>query len=176
MILRSSRAQAESPAEEPPQGDPFLSRKLPRRGRWRWALHGLRRWPWTLPRTLRQARDFLLRLAEEPLIPGRDKALLLLLIALLASPVDLIPDFIPLVGALDDVLVLLLALDYVFQVLPEEVVAAHFPFGRVRLRRWRKAFKRWGRWFPDFLRRAIWKAARGGISISFDAGARDKRG
>lgn len=143
---------------EPPPGDPFLSRGLPRRARrrWRWAVHGLRRWP----RTFRQARDFLLHLVEDPLIPARDKALLLLLIGLLASPLDLIPDFIPVLGALDDVLVVLLALDYVFQVLPESVVAAHFPFGRVRLRRWRKAFARWGRWIPDFLRRWIWKAAR----------------
>ncbi len=44
----------------------------------------------------------------------------------LASPVDLIPDFIPILGQADDVLVVAAALWVVLRYAPREVVAAHF--------------------------------------------------
>jgi uncharacterized membrane protein YkvA (DUF1232 family) len=119
-------------------------------------LRKLRQARWVIQKT----KQFVINIAEDEKIPARDKALLLLLIALLASPIDIIPDFIPILGALDDILVIYLALDYVFLVLPEDLIAPHFPFGRIRLRRWRNAFARWGRWIPGFLRRWVWKAAK----------------
>jgi uncharacterized membrane protein YkvA (DUF1232 family) len=50
------------------------------------------------------------RLLADPRVPRRRKALLLGVVGYLAMPLDLIPDFIPVLGQLDDALVVVLAL------------------------------------------------------------------
>jgi uncharacterized membrane protein YkvA (DUF1232 family) len=50
------------------------------------------------------------RLAREQRVPRRRKLLLLALVGYLALPFDLIPDFIPIAGQLDDALVVALLL------------------------------------------------------------------
>jgi uncharacterized membrane protein YkvA (DUF1232 family) len=52
------------------------------------------------------------RLTREPRVPRRRKALLLALVAYLALPFDLVPDFIPVAGQLDDVVIVALVLRY----------------------------------------------------------------
>ena len=48
------------------------------------------------------------RPAREPRVPRRRKLLLLVLVGYLALPFDLVPDFIPIAGQLDDALVVAL--------------------------------------------------------------------
>ncbi len=50
------------------------------------------------------------RLAREPRVPRRRKLLLLGLVAYLSLPFDLVPDFIPVAGQLDDVIIVALVL------------------------------------------------------------------
>jgi uncharacterized membrane protein YkvA (DUF1232 family) len=50
------------------------------------------------------------RLARDPRVPRRRKLLLLALAGYLASPLDLVPDFIPVAGQLDDAIVVGLVL------------------------------------------------------------------
>jgi uncharacterized membrane protein YkvA (DUF1232 family) len=50
------------------------------------------------------------RLARDPRVPRRRKLLLLGLAGYLASPVDLVPDAVPVVGQLDDAVVVALVL------------------------------------------------------------------
>lgn len=50
------------------------------------------------------------RLARDPRVPRARKLLLLALIGYLAFPFDLVPDFIPVAGQLDDVLIVALVL------------------------------------------------------------------
>jgi uncharacterized membrane protein YkvA (DUF1232 family) len=50
------------------------------------------------------------RLARDPEVSRTDKLLLGAAIAYVASPIDLIPDFIPVVGELDDIYLLALVL------------------------------------------------------------------
>jgi uncharacterized membrane protein YkvA (DUF1232 family) len=50
------------------------------------------------------------RLLRDPRVPRRRKALLAVLAGYLALPFDLIPDFIPLLGQLDDALLVVLVL------------------------------------------------------------------
>jgi uncharacterized membrane protein YkvA (DUF1232 family) len=50
------------------------------------------------------------RLARDPRVPRRRKLLLLAAVAYLASPIDLVPDFIPVAGQFDDALVVALLL------------------------------------------------------------------
>ena len=52
-----------------------------------------------LPEIVRLAR----RLLADPRTPRRHKAALLLLVAWLLSPIDLIPEFLPGIGPLDDI-------------------------------------------------------------------------
>jgi uncharacterized membrane protein YkvA (DUF1232 family) len=50
------------------------------------------------------------RLAREPRVPRRRKLLLFALVGYLALPFDLVPDFIPVAGQLDDAIVVALIL------------------------------------------------------------------
>lgn len=61
----------------------------------------LKTWAATLKR---EARVFKLA-ANDPRVPKRAKWLAAAAIAYLASPIDLIPDFIPVLGQLDDLVI-----------------------------------------------------------------------
>ncbi len=50
------------------------------------------------------------RLLRDPRVPRRRKVLLLALVGYLALPFDLVPDFIPVAGQLDDVIIVALVL------------------------------------------------------------------
>jgi len=60
-------------------------------------------------------------------VPRRAKVALALLVPYLASPIDLIPDFIPGLGQLDDALLVALALRYVLRRAGPAVVTEHWP-------------------------------------------------
>lgn len=110
--------------------------------------------------SLAKTMRFLKALAADPRIPARDKAVFTGLIAYLVNPFDLIPDFIPLAGYADDLFVVALVLDYVFNVVPESVILEHFPWRPERYAAIRKRARLFSRLVPDFIRQRIWKAAR----------------
>jgi uncharacterized membrane protein YkvA (DUF1232 family) len=66
------------------------------------------------------------RLMRDSRVPARQKAILVLLFAYLASPVDLIPDFVPGVGQLDDIVLAAFALDQILNRVPEECIREHW--------------------------------------------------
>lgn len=66
------------------------------------------------------------RLLRDPRVPGRPKAILVLLVAYLASPVDVIPDFIPGLGQIDDLVLAAFALDQMLNRVPEECIREHW--------------------------------------------------
>jgi uncharacterized membrane protein YkvA (DUF1232 family) len=70
------------------------------------------------------------RLLGDPAVPRRAKVALALLVAYLASPVDLIPDFVPVLGYLDDALVAAAVLQYVVRVSGRDTVAQYWPRNR----------------------------------------------
>jgi uncharacterized membrane protein YkvA (DUF1232 family) len=59
-------------------------------------------------------------------VPWTAKAALLGMAAYLACPLDLIPDWIPGAGYLDDLLIVGLTISYLFAKVPEEVIAEHW--------------------------------------------------
>jgi uncharacterized membrane protein YkvA (DUF1232 family) len=65
-------------------------------------------------------------LLRDPRIPRRTRISLLLLLAYLLSPVDLVPDFIPVAGQLDDAILLALVLRGVLRAAGEAVVREHW--------------------------------------------------
>lgn len=67
------------------------------------------------------------RLLADPRIERRHKLVLGLLIAYLALPFDLVPDFIPIAGQLDDAILVALALRYVLRGAGPGLLAEHWP-------------------------------------------------
>jgi uncharacterized membrane protein YkvA (DUF1232 family) len=65
-------------------------------------------------------------LARDPRVPRSSKVLLGFGIAWFGSPIDLIPEFIPVVGPLDDAIVALLILRHVLGSVGREVIAEHW--------------------------------------------------
>lgn len=64
----------------------------------------------------------LARLVRDPRVPRRSKLLVGGLVAYLASPIDLIPDAIPVLGMADDVLLAVYAINHLVEKAGEDVV------------------------------------------------------
>lgn len=60
--------------------------------------------------------------ARDPRVPWHVKALAAAIAAYALSPIDLIPDFIPLLGYLDDLLIVPLGILLVIRLIPEELM------------------------------------------------------
>jgi uncharacterized membrane protein YkvA (DUF1232 family) len=67
------------------------------------------------------------RLRHDPRIPRRAKVAILLAGLWVLSPVDLLPEFLPVIGPLDDVLVVALALRYAARSVPRPVLLEAWP-------------------------------------------------
>jgi uncharacterized membrane protein YkvA (DUF1232 family) len=67
------------------------------------------------------------RLLADSRVPRRHKALLAGLAGYLASPLDLIPDFVPLIGQLDDVLIAAVVLRTVRRGVRRSILRQHWP-------------------------------------------------
>jgi uncharacterized membrane protein YkvA (DUF1232 family) len=74
-------------------------------------------------------------LVRDPRVPLRAKIVLGVTALYLASPIDLIPDFIPIAGSLDDAIVAGFALRFVVRASSPEIVAEHWPGDPETLRR-----------------------------------------
>ena len=72
------------------------------------------------------------RLRRDPRVPRRAKVVVALAGLWLLSPIDLLPEFLPVIGPLDDVLVVAVALRYAGRQVPREVLVAAWP-GKPRL-------------------------------------------
>ena len=66
------------------------------------------------------------RLLSDPRVPRRRKLMLGLLVAYLAMPIDLVPDFVPVAGQLDDAIIVGLVLRMVLRAGGEELLQEHW--------------------------------------------------
>jgi uncharacterized membrane protein YkvA (DUF1232 family) len=66
------------------------------------------------------------RLLRDPRVPRRSKVVIGAALAYLVSPVDLIPEFIPVIGFADDVLLVSYAVNHLIAVAGEDVVLEHW--------------------------------------------------
>jgi uncharacterized membrane protein YkvA (DUF1232 family) len=80
----------------------------------------LRKWA----RGVRQQTLVVYHAARDPRTPWYVRALAFAVAAYALSPIDLIPDFIPVLGYLDDLIVVPLGLMLVLRLTPREVLAA----------------------------------------------------
>lgn len=67
------------------------------------------------------------RLLADPRVPRRHKLALGALVAYLAMPIDLVPDFIPVAGQLDDAILLMVVLRRVLRGSGDALLREHWP-------------------------------------------------
>jgi uncharacterized membrane protein YkvA (DUF1232 family) len=67
------------------------------------------------------------RLLRDDRVPRRSKLLLAAMIGYLAMPIDLVPDFIPLLGQLDDAIIVAVVLRTVLRAGGPELLREHWP-------------------------------------------------
>jgi uncharacterized membrane protein YkvA (DUF1232 family) len=72
------------------------------------------------------------RLRKDPRVPRRAKAAIVFAGLWVASPIDLIPEFLPVIGPLDDIVVVALALRFAARQVPRDVLLDAWP-GEPRL-------------------------------------------
>jgi uncharacterized membrane protein YkvA (DUF1232 family) len=63
--------------------------------------------------------------ARDPRVPWYAKALALAVAAYALSPIDLIPDFIPVIGYLDDLIIVPLGIVLAVRLIPADILAEH---------------------------------------------------
>ena len=65
------------------------------------------------------------RAARDPRVPWYAKALAICVACYALSPIDLIPDFVPILGYVDDVIIVPLGILIVVKLIPPEIMAEH---------------------------------------------------
>lgn len=99
-----------------------------------------------------------LRIAlRENLVPWHVKLLIVITIAYAFSPVDLIPDFIPILGLLDDLIILPLMIFLIVKLIPDETIE------RCRQQAESEKFETKKNWVAGAVIILVWLAALAGL-------------
>ncbi|MBI4589317.1 MAG: DUF1232 domain-containing protein [Candidatus Rokubacteria bacterium] len=100
------------------------------------------------------------RLLADPAVPTGAKVVLGATAAYLANPVDLIPDFIPLLGYLDDVILVAVVLDGLLNHVDREVLLRHWPGDPQTLEKSADLARRLAAWVPSRIKAKIFGGRR----------------
>jgi uncharacterized membrane protein YkvA (DUF1232 family) len=76
-------------------------------------------------RAIRRDAHALQLAARDPRVPWYAKALAIAVAAYALSPIDLIPDFIPVLGYVDDLIIVPLGIALVVRMIPPDLLAEH---------------------------------------------------
>lgn len=117
--------------------------------------------PWHKEALLALPRLALLisKLIADERVPARTKLALVGLSVYLVSPWDFIPDFIPVLGQLDDLAALLLLVDGVLNQVDDAVLLAHWRGEEKTLRRLQVIAGLVSSWVPERLKQALFGRA-----------------
>jgi uncharacterized membrane protein YkvA (DUF1232 family) len=102
----------------------------------------------------------LVSLAADRDVPTAAKVVLGVLAVYLASPIDLVPDFIPWLGYLDDVLLAAIVVDGVLSVVDRPLLLRYWPGSAASLERVAAVARRLARWVPKRLKTRIFGPPR----------------
>ena len=108
-----------------------------------------------LLRALPNLARLLARLVADPMLPRAAKVALAAALLYLASPFDLIPDFIPIVGYVDDLLVVALVVDGVLNWVDRGLILRYWPGTPDSLERVARAARLLAAWVPRRLKARI---------------------
>lgn len=106
---------------------------------------------------LSKFKQFIKDLYGDVRIPKKDKIIVLLLLTLIVSPLDFIPDWFPVIGQLDDMMMIALILDYFFVVIDHDVLLSNYPWKMKSFSRLRQMAKLFNFIIPNALRKRLWK-------------------
>lgn len=111
-----------------------------------------------LLRALPDLGRLLTRLVADPMLPRAAKLALGAAVLYLASPIDLVPDFIPLIGYLDDLLLAALVLDGILNWVDRPIVLKYWPGTPESLERVAGAARVLAFWVPRRLKARLFTA------------------
>ena len=115
---------------------------------------------WRLVRALPALTGMIARLARDPALPRTAKLALLAVAVYLASPIDLVPDFIPLVGYLDDLLLAAIVLDGILNYVDRDLILRYWPGSERTLDGLARTARLLAAWVPAGVKARIFSSRR----------------
>lgn len=115
----------------------------------------LRRFVTDAATTIPNMAKLLWRLLRDPRVPRRTKLVVGAAVAYLVSPIDLIPEFVPVIGFADDLLLMAFAINHMVETAGEDVVLEHWDGSRDLLELVRSILEVASDFVPARLRRVI---------------------
>jgi uncharacterized membrane protein YkvA (DUF1232 family) len=109
-----------------------------------------------LPRLARMIAS----LMADRTVPKAAKIALAAVAVYLASPIDLIPDFLPVIGYLDDVLLVAVVLDGLLTYVDRALLLRYWPGDPASLDAFAAVARRVARWVPSKLKSRIFSGTR----------------
>jgi uncharacterized membrane protein YkvA (DUF1232 family) len=103
--------------------------------------------------------DFVRDVADDDRIPLQNRIVLGGLLVYLVTPFDIIPDFIPILGWLDDAFVTVLIMDYVFNSADSELILQHYPWNKKHFETMKVYAERLSWLVPARLKRILFRNA-----------------
>lgn len=113
-----------------------------------------------LVRALPDLARLIARLVADPVLPRVAKIALAAAAVYLVSPVDLIPDFLPFFGYLDDVLLAAIILDGILNYVERSLVLRYWPGSPTALDRLARTAHVFAAWVPSRLKARIFAGRR----------------
>jgi uncharacterized membrane protein YkvA (DUF1232 family) len=104
-----------------------------------------------LPAIIRTIRG----LATDPVLPKATKIALAAAVLYLVSPIDLVPDFIPVLGYLDDLIVAAILVDGILSFVDRGVVLKYWPGSPELLERIARSARVLSAWVPQRIKSRI---------------------
>lgn len=101
------------------------------------------------------------RLVKDPRVPRRSKLVLLAAVGYVISPIDIIPEMIPVAGILDDLFLVAFALNHLIERAGEEIVVEHWDGPQDILEMVRSALGTINDFVPQKIRRLLGRLAGG---------------
>ena len=108
-----------------------------------------------LVRALPDLARLIVRLVREPTLPRAAKIALAAAALYLASPLDLIPDFIPIVGYVDDVLLAAVVVDGILNYVDRGLILKYWPGTAASLERVARTARLFAMWVPRRIKRRV---------------------
>ena len=101
------------------------------------------------------------RLVKDPRVPRRSKLVLLAAVGYVLSPIDILPEMIPVAGILDDLFLVAFALNHLIERAGEEIVVEHWDGPQDILAMVRSALGTINDFVPQKIRKLLGRLAGG---------------
>ncbi len=108
---------------------------------------------------MRKLFDFVRDVAEDKRIPLQNRVVLGGLLVYLMTPIDIVPDFIPILGWLDDAFITLIIMDYIFNSADSDLILQHYPWNKKHFQKMKIYVDRLSWMVPERLKRTLFRHA-----------------